>query len=116
MRFFTLTFVYSLILTFSLTGQIKIHKHLTSADGLVHDFVQVIKQDKEGYLWIGTFHGLSRWDGNNFVNFYKHNGLSSSLIRDIGIGQDSSIYVATYGGGICKKCTVHSSRTLNRME
>ena len=90
----------SLLSDCNLLGQIKIHKHLTSANGLVNDRVNSIEQDKQGYLWIGTDDGLSRWDGINFVNFHKHNGLSSSRIKDLAIGSDSSIYVATYGGGL----------------
>jgi len=89
-----------LIQTNGLFGQIKIHKHLTSKDGLVNDRIEVIEQDKKGYLWIGTDDGLSRWDGNKFFNYQKHNGLSSSRIKDLAVDNNNLIYVATFGGGL----------------
>lgn len=81
-------------------GQIKIHKHLTSANGLINDRVYSIVQDPKGYLWIGTDGGISIWDGINFRNLLKQDGLSSLRIRDIAVGRDSSIYIATFGGGL----------------
>lgn len=83
-----------------LTGQIKIHQHLTTKEGLVNDRIEIIEQDKKGYLWIGTDDGLSRWDGNRFLTYQKHNGLSSSQIRDIAVDSNNVIYVATSGGGL----------------
>lgn len=83
-----------------LFGQIKIHKHLTTKEGLVNDRIEVIEQDKKGYLWIGTDDGLSRWDGNTFLTYQKHNGLSSSRIRDIAVDTNDNIFVATSGGGL----------------
>ena len=83
-----------------LQGQIKIHKHLTSANGLINDRVYSIVQDPKGYLWIGTDGGISIWDGINFRNLLKQDGLSSLRIRDIAIGRDSSIYISTFGGGL----------------
>lgn len=89
-----------LSLPFSLLGQIKIHKHLTTSDGLVNDIITVITQDHKGYLWIGTENGISRWDGKNFFNIQKHNGLTSSNVSDIIIAKDSTVYISTFGGGI----------------
>ncbi len=89
-----------LALPFSLLGQIKIHKHLTTSDGLVNDIITVIAQDKKGYIWFGTENGVSRWDGKNFLNLQKHNGLTTSNVSDIIITNDSTIYIATFGGGI----------------
>ncbi len=91
-----------LFLTIPLTifSQIKIHKHLTTSDGLVNDLVTVITQDLHGYIWFGTKNGISRWDGNNFFNMQKHNGLTTSDVSDIKIAEDSTVYIATYGGGI----------------
>ena len=40
--------------------------HLTTEDGLTHDAVYTIAQDSEGFIWIGTGEGLSRYDGYHF--------------------------------------------------
>ena len=46
-------------------------EHLTSDDGLSHDSVFAILQDRYDFLWIGTQAGLNRYDGNR-VTQYRH--------------------------------------------
>ncbi|MEO8110698.1 MAG: two-component regulator propeller domain-containing protein [Ginsengibacter sp.] len=48
--------------------------------GLVQSQAQDIIQDNKGFLWIPTLGGLSRFDGLNFYNYSKKEGLSSLLI------------------------------------
>ncbi len=43
--------------------------HYNVGDGLAHLRVTSIHQDKKGYLWLGTWEGLSRFDGYRFVNY-----------------------------------------------
>ena len=45
--------------------------HLTVQDGLSHDTVWDIHQDRFGFLWFATADGLSRYDGRNF-KIWKH--------------------------------------------
>ena len=40
-------------------------RHFTINEGLPYNHVTVIKQDKKGYLWIGTRKGLYKYDGYN---------------------------------------------------
>ncbi len=42
-----------------------IHRAWTSEDG-VPDFVQALAQTPDGYLWLGTYEGLFRFDGVSF--------------------------------------------------
>ncbi len=37
--------------------------HLRSENGLSHDKVNCILQDKRGFIWLGTEDGLNRYDG-----------------------------------------------------
>ena len=62
-------FWISCILLFScnLIAQ-KSHVIYTTKDGLPHNTVTCTYKDKEGYLWIGTYGGLSRFDGSHFLN------------------------------------------------
>ena len=47
-------------------------KVFDTSDGLPDNTVKCITQDSLGFIWMGTFNGLCRFDGINFVT-YKHN-------------------------------------------
>lgn len=46
-------------------------------DGLPHNYIDNITKDSQGFLWLCTHNGLSRFDGTNFV----HYNISSEGIR-----------------------------------
>ena len=55
---------------------------LTLADGLSNNTVFCVHQDKQGFLWFGTFEGLNRYDGYE-IKVYKHDWLQPhSLSRN----------------------------------
>ncbi|MCS6124755.1 EAL domain-containing protein [Shewanella baltica] len=69
--------------------------------GLSQSTVTSIVQDHDGYLWIGTFNGLNRFDGKNFKHFYANDartGLPSSFIRSLLIDEQGVLYVGTDSG------------------
>ncbi len=43
---------------------------LTTRQGLPHNIVLSLLQDSEGYLWVGTYNGLCRYNGHSF-KIYK---------------------------------------------
>lgn len=45
--------------------------HLTIRDGLPHDIVYCSHKAKDGFMWFGTWYGLTRFDGINFDNFSR---------------------------------------------
>ena len=47
-------------------------KQLGIEQGLSNNYVVSITQDKEGFLWFATEEGLNKFDGNRFINYYKH--------------------------------------------
>ena len=62
------------LLTMAATGvsaqQLQATRHHYSADdGLASNAITQIAQDDYGYIWIGTWNGLSRFDGYNFYNY-----------------------------------------------
>tara|TARA_R110002072_G_scaffold153430_7_gene303074 strand:+ start:284 stop:3262 length:2979 start_codon:yes stop_codon:yes gene_type:complete len=52
-----------------------------------------IIQDHEGYIWVGTDRGLSKYDGYKFENFSTKEGLPSNVITDLFVASDSSIWL-----------------------
>ena len=64
--------------------------HYTPREGLVNNKAKLVFQDTKGKLYIGTFGGLSIYDGSRFTNFDINNGLENNLINDIvEMGEDS---------------------------
>jgi ligand-binding sensor domain-containing protein len=55
-------------------------------------------QDSEGYIWIGTKGGVSRYDGINFVNFSIDEGLPDSRVVDINEDKNGNIWELTSSG------------------
>jgi len=74
-------------------------EYLTAIDGLSHNKVQCILQDRQGYIWFGTIYGLNRYDGYTFKIFENIPGDSSSIANNniIGLYQDNAgtIWIGT---------------------
>lgn len=62
-------------------------------DGLPQSQVRNIVQDSRGYIWISTRNGLSRFDGIEFVNYFRTNGLPDNQV--INIFEDNSKFLWT---------------------
>src|SRR5215470_10714970 len=77
-------------------------KTYTIADGLAHGSVVSIYQDRKGYLWFGTWEGLSRFDGYGFVNYDRRDGLPHVFINHITEDRQGRLWVATNGGGVAR--------------
>jgi signal transduction histidine kinase/ligand-binding sensor domain-containing protein len=73
-------------------------RHYTAADGLPQDHVQKLAADDEGFLWIATAAGLSRFDGQRFVNFGEADGLRGRMVNDVAFSPDGTGWAATEAG------------------
>lgn len=89
-----------------LWGQPEHHRfvHLDMEAGLSHSTVTTLFQDRQGFLWIGTWDGLNVYDGYTF-HVYRHDGHEPSSISDnniYGIAQadPDTLWVGTAGGGL----------------
>jgi len=58
-------------------------KNYTALDGLADNMVNAIGQDREGALWFGTYRGVSRYDGKEFITFTNEDGLAHDYVRTI---------------------------------
>jgi diguanylate cyclase (GGDEF)-like protein len=72
----------------------------TSESGLPQNSVQAIAQTTDGYLWMGTQEGLTRFDGARFVTYTRHTaaGLASDFIQALAAGPDDSLWIGTNSG------------------
>lgn len=74
------------------------------SDGLPNNQIQCIYQDSKGWIWLGTSHGLSRFDGYRFVNFIPDpedsTSLSGHLVRVILEDHNGNLLVGTENGGL----------------
>jgi two-component sensor histidine kinase len=52
----------------------------STKNGLAGDNIYGITQDNDGFIWIGTETGLSRFDGTSFKNYTAEDGLPSNEI------------------------------------
>ncbi|GAA0878523.1 hybrid sensor histidine kinase/response regulator transcription factor [Algoriphagus jejuensis] len=57
-------------------------EHYSEDNGLVHNSIRHFAQDKQGFLWIGTFGGLSRFDGYEFEPFVSTQGQPNTIPND----------------------------------
>ncbi|MEX1188273.1 MAG: two-component regulator propeller domain-containing protein, partial [Bacteroidia bacterium] len=70
----------------------------TLNDGLPHSRVNDIHQGKEGYLWLATNMGLSRFDGSKFLNYSFKDGLSDNKVTCI-LELDTSKFLLGHENG-----------------
>jgi signal transduction histidine kinase/ligand-binding sensor domain-containing protein len=67
-------------------------------NGIVDTDVLRFLQDRDGYLWIGTASGVSRYDGQSFVNFTTQDGLADHAVVAICQDGEGALWFGTYAG------------------
>ena len=77
---------------------------LVVANELSNSRVQCITEDADGYLWIGTFRGLNRYDGHEYHQYFctfDSLGLPDNQIQSLLCDQQGRLWVATVNG-VCR--------------
>jgi signal transduction histidine kinase/ligand-binding sensor domain-containing protein/DNA-binding response OmpR family regulator len=76
--------------------------HYSVDDGLSEGMILTMHQDRNGFMWFGTFDGLNRFDGYNFKvyksGFKTHNGLTNNRIDNIIEDDLGYLWIMTYDG------------------
>jgi signal transduction histidine kinase/ligand-binding sensor domain-containing protein/CheY-like chemotaxis protein len=71
----------------------------SAANGLPSDVVVSMQKDTDGNLWIATHKGLSKFSGNNFVNYDFHDGLySNEFMGGSFLAPDGKLYFGNSKG------------------
>jgi ligand-binding sensor domain-containing protein len=78
-------------------------RNYTYLDGLADNYVGAIHRGHDGVLWFATIswtggHGVSRYDGNQFVTFTEQNGLAHNYVNAIHCDPDGVMWFGTQGG------------------
>lgn len=97
--FFILTF-FSIFFTRISGAQRLAFSTYSMNEGLAQNAVRDIFQDSKGFIWIGTWEGLSKYDGNKFINYTTSNGLSHGLINQILETDNNDILIVCNDGSI----------------
>jgi len=76
--------------------------HWTTENGLPQNTVTAIAQTRDGYLWLGTFGGLARFDGVKFTIFNSANtpGLISNRFTSLYVDNEGLLWIGTEAGEV----------------
>lgn len=91
----------------SLSGQQDLRfQHFNINNGLPQNSVTCLNNDGFGFLWIGTFDGLCRYDGYEFKTYRSEPGnprsLRSNSIYTIYRDLEGKLWIGTVGGGLSR--------------
>ncbi len=96
-------FVWALVINIANAQQYSF-EHLSLEEGTSYNLTYSILQDNKGFMWFGTFNGLVRFDGRDYIH-YKHTPYDSSSVSSddiISLYEDKNgfIWVGTWSGGL----------------
>lgn len=100
-----IVFLTALILgSQALLGQEYFFKSLTVNNGLSQNDVSAICQDSFGFIWIGTYDGLNKFDGFTLKSFHKitseENSLPGNRVTVLREDHQKRLWVGNEGGEI----------------
>ncbi|GAA4496545.1 two-component regulator propeller domain-containing protein [Hymenobacter ginsengisoli] len=78
-------------------------EHLTVDQGLSHSDAMAVAQDRAGFIWVGTNHGLDRYDGYELKQYWlpiNTNGVSGNRIKVLHAAPDGRLWVGTERSGL----------------
>ncbi len=72
----------------------------TTVDGLPQNSVNAVAQTPDGYIWVGTFGGMARFDGLRFnaVERMDSTGRHVDRITSLAVAPDSALWIGTEDG------------------
>lgn len=91
-----------LIIPINSLAQVYYFDNYNVQQGLAQSNIYSIIQDKEGYIWLGTAGGVSKFDGINFTNYTTTDGLADNGVKSIIQTRDGKIWLGHIGGGITR--------------
>lgn len=76
--------------------------HLGTDNGFTFDKANTIVQDKKGFIWVGTWNGLNRYDGYNCITyqpqFHDSTSISNREITELMVDSNGNLWIGTASG------------------
>ena len=72
--------------------------YYTEEEGLAHNHIEDLLEDRQENLWIATVGGLSRFDGKTFENFTMEHGLPNNHIQALLEDRQGRLWAGTESG------------------
>jgi signal transduction histidine kinase/ligand-binding sensor domain-containing protein/AraC-like DNA-binding protein len=73
-------------------------QYLNVEHGLTSSFVNAALEDQSGHIWLGTYIGVSVYNGESFTHYTENEGLSNNLVWAIHEDQSGNIWLGTRKG------------------
>jgi signal transduction histidine kinase/ligand-binding sensor domain-containing protein/CheY-like chemotaxis protein len=70
--------------------------------GLKHDQIRNLIQDRLGNIWFSTDDGVTKFDGKYFSHYSTDQGLNNSLILSVLQDSKNNLWFGTFGGGVTR--------------
>ena len=99
---FNLNVLYLLFFAGAVMAQppVKI-EHYSTEQGLSHDIISSMFKDSQGYMWLGTFNGINKFDGTHITSFNSDAGtINNQRIDQIVEDGYNHLWVKSYDGQI----------------
>ena len=97
-----ISLILLLLLSIPLSAEYKKNVHsISRREGLSNGAVNTIVKDAEGYIWLGTWNGLNRYDGSNIVTYLpgnNSNSIHNHVIRELYPTSSGPIWMLTNKG------------------
>lgn len=90
--------IATLFLSFSAFSQQYNFINYSVEQGLIQSQINALCQDGNGYIWIGTLGGVSKFDGINFKNYSTKDGLINNQVNAIFKDNANKIWLGSLGG------------------
>jgi ligand-binding sensor domain-containing protein len=103
MLFTIVSLLTSLFLVVALDAQSTAHptfRQYTTDSGMASSEVYCIVQDLEGFIWVSSDNGVSRFDGYEFQNFGVKDGLKENVIFVLQLDQAGNVWMQAMSGNI----------------
>lgn len=85
----------------TIQAQIRSYIRFSTNQGLAGDNIYALQQDKDGFIWIATETGVSRYDGTGFKTFTVKDGLPGNDVPWLFIDKKRRVWMGSFNDALC---------------